>query len=48
MIPRDASEEQTLVDVMRDVVRSFEGHVRAHPNQWFQFKLRSGIRRDER
>lgn len=36
VIPRDASEEQVL-DVMRDVVRSFEGHVRAYPNQWFQF-----------
>jgi lauroyl/myristoyl acyltransferase len=36
VIPRDASEEQVL-DVMRDVVHSFEGHVRAHPHQWFQF-----------
>lgn len=36
VIPRDASEEQ-LLDVMRDVVRSFEGHVRTHPHQWFQF-----------
>lgn len=35
-IPRDASESETLA-VMRDVVRSFEGHVRNHPNQWFQF-----------
>jgi len=36
VIPRDASEERVL-EVMRDVVRSFEGHVRAHPHQWFQF-----------
>jgi lauroyl/myristoyl acyltransferase len=36
-IARDASEEETLA-VMRDVVRSFERHVRAHPHQWFQFK----------
>jgi len=36
MIPRDASEEQVL-GVMRDVVRSFEDHVRAYPHQWFQF-----------
>ena len=37
MIARDASETETLA-VMRDVVRSFENHVRAHPHQWFQFK----------
>jgi len=36
-IPRGASESETLA-VMRDVVRSFEVHVRAHPHQWFQFK----------
>jgi lauroyl/myristoyl acyltransferase len=36
-IARDASEEQT-VDVMRDVVGSFERHVRAQPHQWFQFQ----------
>jgi len=36
-IARDASEAETLA-VMRDVVRSFEGHVRALPHQWFQFK----------
>jgi len=36
-IARDASEAQTIA-VMRDVVRSFEHHVRAHPHQWFQFK----------
>jgi lauroyl/myristoyl acyltransferase len=36
-IARDASETQTL-EVMCDVVRSFEVHVRAHPHQWFQFK----------
>lgn len=35
-IPRDASEQEVLA-VMRDVVRSFETHVRAYPNQWFQF-----------
>lgn len=35
-IPRDASEEDVLA-VMRDVVRRFEVHVRAYPNQWFQF-----------
>ena len=35
-IPRDATEQDVLA-VMRDVVRSFEKHVRAHPNQWFQF-----------
>lgn len=35
-IPRDATEQEVLA-VMRDVVRSFEVHVRAHPNQWFQF-----------
>jgi lauroyl/myristoyl acyltransferase len=35
-IPRDASEDDVL-GVMRDVVRSFEGHVRTYPNQWFQF-----------
>jgi len=35
-IPRGASDEE-LFAVMRDVVRSFEGHVRAHPHQWFQF-----------
>lgn len=36
VIPRDASEERVL-EVMRDVVQSFESHVRAHPHQWFQF-----------
>lgn len=36
-IPRGASEQETLA-VMRDVVRSFEAHVRAYPHQWFQFK----------
>jgi lauroyl/myristoyl acyltransferase len=36
-IPRDASETETVA-VMRDVVRSFERRVRAHPHQWFQFK----------
>lgn len=35
-IDRDASEAEIL-SVMRDVVRSFERHVREHPNQWFQF-----------
>jgi lauroyl/myristoyl acyltransferase len=35
-IARDASEQQTIA-VMQDVVRSFEGHVRAYPHQWFQF-----------
>jgi len=35
-VPRDASEEEVLA-VMRDVVRGFESHVRAYPNQWFQF-----------
>lgn len=35
-IARDASEDDVLA-VMRDVVRSFETHVRAYPNQWFQF-----------
>jgi KDO2-lipid IV(A) lauroyltransferase len=35
-IPRDASEQDVLA-VMRDVVQSFESHVRAYPNQWFQF-----------
>ena len=35
-IPRDATEQDVLA-VMRDVARSFESHVRAYPNQWFQF-----------
>ena len=35
-IARDASEQDVLA-VMHDVVRSFESHVRAYPNQWFQF-----------
>ncbi|MBY0275244.1 lysophospholipid acyltransferase family protein [Candidatus Binatia bacterium] len=35
-IPRDASEQDVLA-VMRDVACSFERHVRAYPNQWFQF-----------
>lgn len=35
-IPRDATEQDVMA-VMRDVVRSFEKHVRAYPNQWFQF-----------
>lgn len=35
-IPRDATEADVLA-VMGDVVQSFEKHVRAYPNQWFQF-----------
>lgn len=44
-IPRDATDDEILA-VMRDVVRSFELRVRAHPNQWFQFAPFWGQRAD--
>jgi KDO2-lipid IV(A) lauroyltransferase len=34
---RRGSSDEELLAVMQDVVRSFEGHVRAYPHQWFQF-----------
>jgi lauroyl/myristoyl acyltransferase len=36
-VPRDGGEEAALA-VMRDVVQSFERHVREYPHQWFQFR----------
>ena len=35
-IDRQASRDE-VVDVMRDVMGSFEQNVRAYPHQWFQF-----------